>query len=61
MKQITYLDKLMENEEFREKFEEEYRSITILDIWLSKLNYGWSLDDVPNKEIREAIIDILQT
>ena len=24
-------------------------TITILDIWLSKLNYGWSIDDVPEK------------
>jgi len=31
--------------------------ITIIDIWLSKLNYDWSLDDVPN----EAITDILRT
>ena len=29
--------------------------IYILDIWLSKLNYGWSIDDVPEK-IREAIL-----
>ena len=26
--------------------------IYIIDIWLSKLNYGWSLDDVPNEEIK---------
>jgi len=31
-------------------------TITILDIWLEKLGRGWSLDDVPNEEIREAII-----
>jgi len=30
-------------------------TITILDIWLSKLRYGWSIDDVPEK-IREAIM-----
>ena len=29
--------------------------ILIIDIWLSKLNYGWSIDDVPEK-IREAIL-----
>ena len=29
--------------------------IYIIDIWLSKLNYGWSVDDVPNEEIREEI------
>ena len=28
MKQKTYLDKLIENKEFREKFEEEYRNMT---------------------------------
>jgi len=31
MKQKTYLDKLMENKEFREKFEEEYRKMTIAE------------------------------
>jgi len=43
----TYLDKLME--------------IYIIDIWLEKLRRGWSLDDVPNEAIKEAIIDILRT
>jgi len=28
--------------------------IYIIDIWLSKLKYGWSINDVPEK-IREAI------
>ena len=27
MKQKTYLDKLMENKEFKEKFEEEYKNL----------------------------------
>ena len=31
MKQKTYLDKLMENPEFKEKFEEEYRQIKELE------------------------------
>ena len=35
--------------------------IYITDIWLSKLNYGWALDDVPNEEIREVLTDILRT
>jgi len=29
--------------------------ITILDIWLEKIRRGWSLDDAPNEEIREAL------
>jgi len=28
--------------------------IYIIDIWLSKLNYGWAINDMPEK-IREAI------
>ena len=39
--------------------------ILILDIWLEKLRRGWSLADVPNEEIREAlrghIGDIIRT
>jgi len=35
--------------------------IYIIDIWLEKLRRSWSLDDVPNEAIKEAIIDILQT
>ena len=31
--------------------------IYIIDIWLSKLNYGWSVEDAPNEEIREALIE----
>jgi len=27
-------------------------TITILDIWLEKIRRGWSLDDVPNEEIK---------
>jgi len=30
--------------------------IYIIDIWLEKIRRGWSLDDVPNEEIREAIV-----
>ena len=30
--------------------------ITKLDIYLSKLNYGWSIDDVP-EAIKEAILE----
>ena len=29
--------------------------ITIKDIWLEKLRRGWSLDDLPNEAIKEAI------
>jgi len=36
-------------------------TITILDIWLEKVRRGWSLDDAPNEEIREALMDILRT
>ena len=32
--------------------------IYILDIWLEKLRRGWSVDDVPNEAIREAILEI---
>jgi len=35
-------------------------TITILDIWLSKLNYGWSLDDVPNEEIKNELRRIIR-
>jgi len=35
--------------------------ILIIDIWLSKLNYDWSIDDAPNEEIRKALKDKLQT
>jgi len=35
--------------------------IYIIDIWLEKIRRGWSVDDAPNEEIREAITDILQT
>jgi len=35
--------------------------IYILDIWLEKLRRGWSLDDVPNEEIKEAIIGVCPT
>ena len=31
-------------------------TITIIDIWLEKLRRGWSLDDVPNEAIKEAMI-----
>lgn len=34
--------------------------IYLIDIWLSKLNYGWSLDDVPEK-IREKLRFIFNT
>jgi len=30
-------------------------TITILDIWLEKIRRGWSVDDAPNEEIREAL------
>ncbi len=32
--------------------------IYIIDIWLSKLNYGWSIDDVP-EAIREEVRKII--
>jgi len=35
--------------------------IYILDIWLEKLRRGWSLDDVPNEAIKEAIIGECQS
>uniref|UniRef100_A0A6H2A471 Uncharacterized protein n=1 Tax=viral metagenome TaxID=1070528 RepID=A0A6H2A471_9ZZZZ len=31
MKQKTYLDKLIENPEFKEKFEKEYKKLTIAE------------------------------
>ena len=31
MKQKTYLDKLMKNKEFKEKFNQEYRALKIAD------------------------------
>jgi len=34
--------------------------IYIIDIWLSKLNYGWSLDDVPDS-LHIMIDKIMQT
>jgi len=37
------------------------KNITILDIWLEKLRRGWSLDDVPNEAIREALIGVCPT
>jgi len=30
-------------------------TITKLDIWLEKIRRGWSLDDVPNEAIKEAV------
>jgi len=35
--------------------------IYILDIWLEKLRRGWKIEDVPNEEIREAIIGVCPT
>ena len=35
----TYLDKLLEDKEFKEKFEEEYRELTIEEI-MDKIDYG---------------------
>ena len=35
--------------------------IYIIDIWLSKLNYGWKIEDAPNEEIKKALTDILRT
>ena len=35
--------------------------IYILDIWLEKLRRGWMIEDVPNEEIREAIIGVCPT
>ena len=35
--------------------------IYILDIWLEKLRRGWKIDDVPNEEIKEAIIGVCPT
>ena len=32
--------------------------IYLINIWLSKLNYGWSVEDAPNEEIREALRQI---
>jgi len=34
--------------------------IYILDIWLSKLNYGWSIDDVPDS-LRIILDKIIHT
>jgi len=31
-------------------------TITILDIWLEKIRRGWSVEDAPNEEIKEAIL-----
>jgi len=33
-------------------------TITIIDIWLEKIRRGWSVEDAPNEEIREALRDI---
>jgi len=30
--------------------------IRIIDIWLNKIKkFGWKLEDIPNKEIREEV------
>jgi len=31
--------------------------IYIIDIWLEKIRRGWSVDDAPNEEIKEALIE----
>jgi len=33
--------------------------IYIIDIWLEKIRRGWSVEDTPNEEIREALTDII--
>ena len=61
MKQKTYLDKLMENEEFKEKFEEEYRNMErenfiaiILRIIAYSVQDNWELEDII-KDIERVI------
>ena len=52
MKQKTYLDKLLEDKVFKEKFEEEYLKMTIEEIW-DKIDYG------TDKEKLEAEAELL--
>ena len=61
MKQKTYLDKRMENEEFKKKFEEEYMNMDrdnfvamILRIMAYSIQDNWELEDII-KDIERVI------
>ena len=71
MKQKTYLDKLLEDKVFKEKFEEEYTKLTIAENnkkdtlvnnllkkkQLPKSNENWKI--IPGKKLTDEFIDNL--
>jgi len=59
MKQKTYLDKLIENEEFKEKFEEEYKKLDRLlkKKQLPNSNENWEI--IPGEKLTDEFINNL--
>ena len=59
MKQKTYLDKLMENPEFKEKFEEEYRRLDMeREYFIAMILRIITLAIEDKKELEDIIKDI---
>ena len=59
MKQKTYLDKLMENKEFKEKFEEEYKRLDMdREHFIAMILRIITLSIEDKKELEDIIKDI---